>query len=142
MTLGLVQYVAGQKHLRGAGELKEDSALPERIADARRKLVVALGVVLGLGVAIYGLLATGVVSLPNSFTWCAGDADCTVVSLGCENVVGVNRAHASVVHRSLQASGRAYRPPKDACGPGADGTMHGVAGECRNSACQIPKWPK
>ena len=63
MTLGLVQYVAGLKHLRGAGELKEDSALPEKIAGARRKLAIALGVALGVGLAIYGLLATGVVSL-------------------------------------------------------------------------------
>jgi POT family proton-dependent oligopeptide transporter len=37
MTLALIQYVAGQSYLRGAGELKEDSAQPARIALARRQ---------------------------------------------------------------------------------------------------------
>ncbi len=55
MTLAIVQYVMGQKHLRGAGELKEDSASSERIADARRKLALSIVVVLALGAAIIGL---------------------------------------------------------------------------------------
>jgi POT family proton-dependent oligopeptide transporter len=63
MTLGLVQYVLGQKYLRGAGELKEDSALPEKIADARRKLSIGLVVALGVVLACYGLVASGLLSL-------------------------------------------------------------------------------
>jgi proton-dependent oligopeptide transporter, POT family len=42
MTLGLIQYVAGQRHLAGAGQLKEDSGQPDRLAAARRQFVVAL----------------------------------------------------------------------------------------------------
>ena len=38
MTLALVQYVVGQKHLEGAGELKGEMARPENIAQAKRSL--------------------------------------------------------------------------------------------------------
>jgi POT family proton-dependent oligopeptide transporter len=44
MTFALVQYVAGQRHLLGAGELKEDSGLPERLAAARRQFRTGLAV--------------------------------------------------------------------------------------------------
>ena len=37
MTFALVQYVAGQRHLQGAGELKEDSGQPARLAVGRRQ---------------------------------------------------------------------------------------------------------
>ena len=63
MTLGLIQYVLGQKHLRGAGELKEDSALPEKLADARRKLAIGLVVALGVALSCWWLVASGAVSL-------------------------------------------------------------------------------
>jgi POT family proton-dependent oligopeptide transporter len=54
MTLALVQYVAGQRHLRGAGELKEDSGQPARLASARRQFVagLALAVVVVTGLAM------------------------------------------------------------------------------------------
>ena len=45
---GVVPYVTGQRHLRGAGELKEDSGRPERLASARRHFFA--------GLAIMGLL--------------------------------------------------------------------------------------
>jgi POT family proton-dependent oligopeptide transporter len=53
MTFALVQYVAGQRHLRGAGELKEDSGQPQRLAAARRQLTagIVVAVVLAAGVA-------------------------------------------------------------------------------------------
>jgi proton-dependent oligopeptide transporter, POT family len=44
MTFALIQYVIGLRHLRGAGELKEDSAQPQRIAAAWRQFYVGLGV--------------------------------------------------------------------------------------------------
>ncbi len=63
MTLALIQYVVGQKHLLGAGELKEDSALPERIADARKKAWIALAAAGVLIAAFWALLRTGVLTL-------------------------------------------------------------------------------
>jgi len=63
MTLALVQYVAGQKYLQGAGELKEDSAQPARIASAWRQFYIGLAVTVGLCVAGWALSAAGVFSL-------------------------------------------------------------------------------
>ncbi len=60
MTLGLIQYVAGQRHLAGAGELKEDSGLPERRAAARRQF--------GVGLIVTMLLVAGVAALSISGT--------------------------------------------------------------------------
>ena len=50
MTLALIQYVAGQRYLHGAGELKEDSGLPHRLTAARRQF--------GAGVAAVVVFAT------------------------------------------------------------------------------------
>jgi POT family proton-dependent oligopeptide transporter len=61
MTLALVQYVLGQKHLRGAGELKEDSASPERLASARK--------VAWIGAAIAALIVIAVVLLVRAGTF-------------------------------------------------------------------------
>jgi POT family proton-dependent oligopeptide transporter len=55
MTLGLIQYVAGQHHLIGAGDLKDDSAEPARLASARRQLRT--------GAALFGVLAAAAVGL-------------------------------------------------------------------------------
>jgi POT family proton-dependent oligopeptide transporter len=55
MTFALVQYVAGQRHLQGAGELKEDSGQPQRLAAARRQFVIGL-VVAAILVAIAGTM--------------------------------------------------------------------------------------
>ena len=59
MTLGLIQYVMGQSHLRGAGELKEDSGQPERVATARRQFLGGLAVTLLLVGVIALLSASG-----------------------------------------------------------------------------------
>ncbi len=69
MTLGLIQYVAGQKHLGGAGELKEDSGSPERLADARRKFTIgsAIAVAVALGLAL--VISSGVVPLVEFVGW-------------------------------------------------------------------------
>jgi POT family proton-dependent oligopeptide transporter len=63
MTLALVQYVLGQQHLRGAGELKEDSAEPARLADARRKLVVGGIVAVGIAAAVALASWTGALAI-------------------------------------------------------------------------------
>ena len=52
MTLGLIQYVAGRRHLRGVGELPDEAADPAMVASARRKLVIGL---VATAVAIAGL---------------------------------------------------------------------------------------
>ena len=59
MTFALVQYVAGQRHLRGAGELKEDSGMPERLAAARRQFVVGLIVTALVVLGVTALSLTG-----------------------------------------------------------------------------------
>ncbi len=84
---------------------------------------------------------TGPFPLPTDFTSCAKDTDCAVVSLGCADETAVNRAHEIETRRALKASGRAYRPPKDACGPGPAGVWDGQQGACRSGSCAIPKWP-
>jgi POT family proton-dependent oligopeptide transporter len=48
MTFALVQYVLGQRHLQGKGELKEDSAQPARLATARRQFGFGLAGILTL----------------------------------------------------------------------------------------------
>jgi proton-dependent oligopeptide transporter, POT family len=58
MTLGLVQYVAGQRHLSGAGELKEDSAQPARIALAWRQF--------GRGTVVFAALVAPAVFLSSA----------------------------------------------------------------------------
>ncbi len=63
MTLALVQYVAGQKYIAGCGELKEEYAHADKVADARRKLVMGLGVILALAAAIIGLSAAGILPI-------------------------------------------------------------------------------
>jgi POT family proton-dependent oligopeptide transporter len=60
MTFALVQYVAGRRHLRGAGELKEDTGRPERLAAARRQF--------GAGLAVVGLIVAAVAALSVSGT--------------------------------------------------------------------------
>ena len=53
MTFALVQYAAGQRHLNGAGELKEDSGQPHRLAAARRQFLTGIAV----GGALVALIA-------------------------------------------------------------------------------------
>jgi POT family proton-dependent oligopeptide transporter len=59
MTFALVQYVRGQRHLQGAGELKEDSGQPARLAAARRQFQVGLGVMVGVVAIVAALMTSG-----------------------------------------------------------------------------------
>jgi POT family proton-dependent oligopeptide transporter len=59
MTFGLIQYVAGQRHLAGAGDLKDDSSQPARLASARRQLRTTMALFGVLGAAAVGLGAVG-----------------------------------------------------------------------------------
>jgi POT family proton-dependent oligopeptide transporter len=59
MTFALIQYVRGQQYLRGAGELKEDSGQPQRLASARRQFSIGLGVAAVLVAVVAGMMATG-----------------------------------------------------------------------------------
>ena len=53
MTLALIQYVQGQKFLRGAGELKGEFAEPERVREARGQFTKAMiALVIGGGALI------------------------------------------------------------------------------------------
>ncbi|HET9192614.1 MAG TPA: peptide MFS transporter [Vicinamibacterales bacterium] len=63
MTFALIQYVVGQKYLAGAGELKEDSAQPERRAAAWRQFYIGLAVTVVLVLVFWGLSAAGTFSL-------------------------------------------------------------------------------
>ncbi len=63
MTLALVQYILGQKHLAGAGELEEELAKSDKLAEARRQFTLGLGVVAGLIVVVVGLSAAGILPL-------------------------------------------------------------------------------
>jgi POT family proton-dependent oligopeptide transporter len=63
MTLALIQYVLGQRHLRGCGELKEDSAQPERLSAARKAFGIGVVVTLALVAGLYFLSKSGALSL-------------------------------------------------------------------------------
>jgi len=72
MTLALVQYVLGRKYLEGCGELKEDSAQPERLAQARRSFGIGSVVTLVLVGALVILSRTGALSLVGFAQWTGG----------------------------------------------------------------------
>jgi POT family proton-dependent oligopeptide transporter len=63
MTLALVQYVKGQRYLQGKGELKDDSANPDRLAQARRQFTFGMGGTIAFIAAIVGLSAAGIIGL-------------------------------------------------------------------------------
>ncbi len=63
MTIGLIQYARGVRYLHGAGELTGEAAEPARVAAARKQLGIGLGAIVGIGVAIYALAASGAMSL-------------------------------------------------------------------------------
>ena len=59
MTFALVQYVAGQRHLHGAGELKEDSGRPERLGAARRQFLVGVAIAAAVAAVVAFLSISG-----------------------------------------------------------------------------------
>jgi len=59
MTFALIQYVRGQQYLRGAGELKEDSGQPQRVAAARRQFSIGLGMAAVVVAIVASLMAVG-----------------------------------------------------------------------------------
>ena len=63
MTLALVQYVAGQKYIEGAGELKQEFAEADKVAEARSRFRVGVGSLLGLVVVIVALSAGGILPI-------------------------------------------------------------------------------
>mgnify|MGYP001813607066 FL=1 len=63
MTLGLIQYVAGRKHLRGVGELMGEAAQPKVLAAGRRQLGIGLVVVTVLAAVIAALMFSGTINL-------------------------------------------------------------------------------
>ncbi len=66
---------------------------------------------------------------------CAGDADCTYVSLGCCDAQPVNRVFAAQAQRALDESGRPHCATKAACGTGPDGTKANTPGRCVAGRC-------
>lgn len=58
MTFAIIQYVAGRKHLAGAGELKEDAGQKERVSLAKKKFFKGVAVVAGAAVLIAVLTLT------------------------------------------------------------------------------------
>ena len=63
MTLALVQYVAGQRYLHGAGELKGESARPERVAASWRQFRVGIVAFTGVLLAAVVLSTAGLVPI-------------------------------------------------------------------------------
>ncbi len=63
MTLGLIQYVAGRRYLRGVGELPEEAAAPAALGPARRNLAIGLVLSVASVAALYALGASGAMNL-------------------------------------------------------------------------------
>ena len=63
MTLALIQYMAGQKYIEGCGELKEEYAHADSVAEARRQFGIGLGVIIALAAVIVGLSAAGILPI-------------------------------------------------------------------------------
>ena len=59
MTFAIVQYVLGQRYLHGAGELKEDSGQPHRLAAARRQFVIGVAATAVTVAVVAGLSVSG-----------------------------------------------------------------------------------
>ena len=63
MTFALIQYVAGAKYLRGAGELKGEAAEPAKIAEAKSGFIKFLVTAIVAIVALVGLSKAGFLPL-------------------------------------------------------------------------------
>ena len=58
MTLAIVQYVLGRRHLEGAGELPEESRSPEKLAQAKKGLLIGIAAFAVAALAIFSLGVT------------------------------------------------------------------------------------
>ena len=58
MTFGIIQYVAGKKHLQNVGELKGDYAKESSIKAAKKQFIIGIGIVLALIVSFVLYLQT------------------------------------------------------------------------------------
>jgi len=63
MTAGIIQYVVGQKHLEGCGDLPEESSSPEALASAKGMFFKGVGFVVALTAALWALSSGGIVPL-------------------------------------------------------------------------------
>ncbi len=62
MTLAVIQYVLGAKHLGTAGLLKAEAQEPQALASARRQLLIGIGVVVLLAALLAAVFLSGTVS--------------------------------------------------------------------------------
>ena len=62
MTLAVIQYVLGTKHLGTAGLLKTEAQEPQALASARRQLWAGIGVVVVLGALLAAVSLSGMLS--------------------------------------------------------------------------------
>jgi hypothetical protein len=88
---------------------------------------------------VVAILAAEDGGVPEAWSTCTRDADCTFVSLGCCDTTPVNQSHAKEAQERLDSSGRPFCAPKAACGPSADGTWRGARGRCVKRRCVMPR---
>jgi POT family proton-dependent oligopeptide transporter len=100
MTLGLIQYVLGRRHLRGVGELPEEAADPALVASARKKLFIGLVVIAAMVAGFAGMMSSGAldVSIVEFAQWTgmivvvvAAIYFASVISFGCHDKVERHR---------------------------------------------------
>ena len=60
MVFGLITYVRGTPHLRGAGELTGEAAEPEQLSVARKQLKIGLAITAGVIALGVGLVSSGI----------------------------------------------------------------------------------
>jgi POT family proton-dependent oligopeptide transporter len=63
MTLAIIQYVIGRRHLDGAGELPEESRSPEKRSQAMRMFLLGTGGLVGVIALFYYLSTSGKVPI-------------------------------------------------------------------------------
>lgn len=80
------------------------------------------------------------IPMPDEWSRCSKDAECTYVSLGCCDTTPVNRSYVEQAQKKLDDSGRMPCAVKAACGRGPDGTWAKTPGRCVKQRCAPPKW--
>jgi POT family proton-dependent oligopeptide transporter len=63
MVLGLVQYSFGRRYMGGAGELKPEARDPERRARAKRSLIRAIELIVGVALLLTALQSMGAIEI-------------------------------------------------------------------------------